>query len=124
MEYPPIGSLLYLEVVRPMVGNCLSSWNVTNAMRSRANTSLLSPKAKEELGRSCSRWRACIHQSFFAESIINPNAVLDPGAQELGYVGEDGESKMPDYNSVLTIKQVADLAAYLSSLQGEGQKPQ
>jgi len=56
---------------------------------------------------------------FFAESIINPNAVIDPDAKKLGYVGEDGKSKMPDYNSVLTIKQVADLAAYIASLKGE-----
>jgi len=27
------------------------------------------------------------------------------------------ESKMPDYNSVLTVKQVGDLAAYLASLK-------
>jgi hypothetical protein len=27
---------------------------------------------------------------FFVESIINPNAVIDPDAQKLGYVGEDG----------------------------------
>jgi mono/diheme cytochrome c family protein len=56
---------------------------------------------------------------FFAESIINPNAVIDPDAKKLGYVGEDGKSKMPDYNSVLTAKQVADLAAYIASLKGE-----
>jgi mono/diheme cytochrome c family protein len=55
---------------------------------------------------------------FFAESIINPNAVIDPDAQKLGYVGEDGKSKMPDYNSVLTVKQVVDLAAYIASLKG------
>ena len=54
---------------------------------------------------------------FFAESIINPNAVIDPDAKKLGYVGEDGKSKMPDYNSVLTVKQVADLAAYIASLK-------
>ncbi len=55
---------------------------------------------------------------FFAESIINPNAVIDPDAKKLGYVGEDGKSKMPDYNSVLTVKQVVDLAAYIASLKG------
>jgi mono/diheme cytochrome c family protein len=55
---------------------------------------------------------------FFAESIINPNAAIDPDAKKLGYVGEDGKSKMPDYNSVLTVKQVADLAAYIASLKG------
>ncbi len=59
---------------------------------------------------------------FFAESIINPNAVIDPDAKKLGYVGEDGKSKMPDYNSVLTIKQVVDLASYIASLKGP--KPQ
>jgi cytochrome c2 len=55
---------------------------------------------------------------FFAESIINPNAVIDPGAKKLDYVGEDGKSKMPDYNSVLTVKPVADLASYIASLKG------
>lgn len=55
---------------------------------------------------------------FFAESIINPNAVIDPKAKELGYIGEDGKSKMPDYSSVLTVKQVIDLATYLTSLKG------
>jgi len=59
---------------------------------------------------------------FFAESIINPNAVIDPDAKKLAYVGEDGKSKMPDYSSVLTTKQVIDLAAYLASLKGEAHK--
>ena len=56
---------------------------------------------------------------FFAESIINPNAVIDPKAKELGYVREDGKSKMPDYNDLLTVRQIADLTAYLASLKGE-----
>lgn len=38
---------------------------------------------------------------FFLESIINSNAVIDPKGKELGYLGEDGKSKMPDYTSVL-----------------------
>jgi mono/diheme cytochrome c family protein len=58
---------------------------------------------------------------FFAESIINPNAVIDPKANELGYIGEDGKSKMPDYIGALTVKQVADLAAYINSIKS--QKP-
>jgi len=62
---------------------------------------------------------AGMHPSeFFAESIINPNAVIDPDAKKLDYVGEDGNSKMPDYNSVLTVKQVTDLASYIASLKG------
>lgn len=59
---------------------------------------------------------------FFAESIINPNAVIDPKAKDLSYVGEDGKSKMPDYSDTLTIKQVTDLAAYLVSLKGQAGK--
>jgi len=56
---------------------------------------------------------------FFAESIINPNAVIDPKGKELGYLGEDGRSRMPAYNSLLTVQQVADLAAYLVSIKRE-----
>lgn len=54
---------------------------------------------------------------FYAESIINPNAFLDKQDKERGYLGTDGRSKMPDYNDLLTVKQVSDLAAYLSSLK-------
>jgi mono/diheme cytochrome c family protein len=54
---------------------------------------------------------------FFAESVITPNAVIDPNAKEKGYLGDDGKSKMPNYNDGLTVKQVADLAAYLTSLK-------
>ena len=56
---------------------------------------------------------------FFAESIINPNTVIDPKAKELGYIGEDGKSKMPDYSNILTVKQVADLASYVASLKAQ-----
>lgn len=59
---------------------------------------------------------------FFAESVMNPNAVMDADAKEKGYLGEDGKSKMPNYNDILTVKQVSDLAAYLASLKGGQQK--
>ncbi|HET8564462.1 MAG TPA: c-type cytochrome [Candidatus Binatia bacterium] len=55
---------------------------------------------------------------FLAESIINPNAVIEAEDKAKGYLGEDGKSKMPDYSDVLTVRQVADLAAYLASLKG------
>jgi len=55
---------------------------------------------------------------YFVESIINANAVTEPEDKEKGYLGEDDRSKMPDYNDILTVKQVADLAAYLISLKG------
>jgi len=57
---------------------------------------------------------------YFAESIINPNAVLTEGP---GHVGEDGRSKMPSYNEILTIEQLIDLVAYLKSLAREPTMP-
>ena len=54
---------------------------------------------------------------FFVESIINPNAVIDADAKELGHVGPDGRSKMPEFAEILTVKQVTDLATYLASLR-------
>lgn len=59
---------------------------------------------------------------FFAESIINPNAVIDADAKEQGHVGADGKSKMPDYSDAVTARQLTDLAAYLTSLKGDGPK--
>lgn len=59
---------------------------------------------------------------FFAESIINPNAVIDQKGKELSYLGDDGKSKMPDYSDVLTLRQITDLAAYLASLKGSEHK--
>ena len=57
---------------------------------------------------------------YFAESIINPNAVLTEGP---AYVGEDGRSKMPGNNEVLTLEQLIDLVAYLKSLVGQATMP-
>ena len=54
---------------------------------------------------------------YFAESVIDPNRVIYPGDKEKGYLGEDGKSKMPDYNELLTVRQVVDLATYLASLK-------
>jgi mono/diheme cytochrome c family protein len=50
---------------------------------------------------------------YFAESILNPDAVLVDGP---GYIGSDGRSIMPTYPD-LTAAQLADLVAYLKSLR-------
>jgi len=49
---------------------------------------------------------------YFAESIVNPDAVLVDGP---GYVGPDGHSIMPMYPD-MTLGQLADVVAYLTSL--------
>lgn len=49
---------------------------------------------------------------YFAESIVNPSAVLVEGP---GYIGGDGRSIMPTYPD-MTLAQLANLVAYLKSL--------
>ena len=51
---------------------------------------------------------------FFAESIINPSAVVE---RNRGYAAADGSSKMPSYGSVLTVQETIDLVAYLRQLR-------
>ena len=53
---------------------------------------------------------------YFAEAIINPNAVLVDGP---GYLGPDGRSVMPAYPD-MTLAQLANLVAYLTSLTTGG----
>jgi hypothetical protein len=50
---------------------------------------------------------------FFAESIINPGAVIE---RDRGYAAPDGSSKMPSYAESLTIQETIDLVAFLRQL--------
>jgi hypothetical protein len=53
--------------------------------------------------------------AYFAESILNPNAVVVLGP---GYTTADGLSIMPtEYVNLLTVRQLLDLVAYLQSLR-------
>jgi mono/diheme cytochrome c family protein len=52
---------------------------------------------------------------YFAQSILDPNAVVVAGP---GYVGRDGRSIMPDYRDSLTVAELVDLVAYIRSLGG------
>lgn len=54
---------------------------------------------------------------YFAEAIINPNALVEEGK---GYHAADGKSKMPSYNDLVTVQEVIDLVAYLKGLKGDG----
>jgi mono/diheme cytochrome c family protein len=51
---------------------------------------------------------------YFAESIINPGAVIE---QDRGYAAPDGSSKMPSYGESLTIQEAIDLVAFLRQLK-------
>jgi mono/diheme cytochrome c family protein len=54
---------------------------------------------------------------YFAESILDPNAVLLAGP---GWIGPDGRSIMPDFGDSLTVREFVDLVAYIKSLGGGG----
>ena len=70
------------------------------------------PDGGPTLGPELTNMGAHHPPSYFAESIVNPDAVLVNGP---GYIGPDGHSTMPEYPD-MTIQQVGDLVAYLSSL--------
>jgi mono/diheme cytochrome c family protein len=53
---------------------------------------------------------------YFAQSIVDPNAVIVAGS---GFTGPDGRSVMPDYRDSLTFTELVDLVAYLKSLGGD-----
>jgi hypothetical protein len=55
---------------------------------------------------------------YFAESIMNPNAVIL--TDEKGYTGQDGTSVMPDYSQSMTVRELVDLVAYLHRLREGG----
>jgi len=50
---------------------------------------------------------------YFVESIMNPNAVVEDR-----YRAEDGRSKMPSFNDIMTVEELIDLVAFLKSLGG------
>jgi hypothetical protein len=53
---------------------------------------------------------------YFAESIVNPNRVIVLGP---GYTGADSFSRMPSYAEAMTLKQLIDVVAYLTSLTAD-----
>jgi L-cysteine S-thiosulfotransferase len=68
----------------------------------------------DKVGPELSVMAAAHSPEYHAESIINPNAVIDKGK---GYEGPDGSSKMPSYNDDLTVQELLDLVAYLVGLK-------
>src|SRR5689334_8152396 len=54
---------------------------------------------------------------YFAESILNPNAVIVTAP---GFTGADGLSIMPDFRDSLSLAETIDLVAYIRSLTGGG----
>ncbi len=73
-------------------------------------------KASDKNGPALSRMGAHHPAEYFAESILDPNAVIIDAP---GFYGPDGRSTMPSYNDVLSLTQWVNLVAYLKSLTGD-----
>ncbi|MBT3435957.1 MAG: c-type cytochrome [Nitrospinaceae bacterium] len=53
---------------------------------------------------------------FFAESILNPNAQISFSRDK----SPEGNSKMPSYNEIMSLQELVDLSAFLTSLRPKG----
>ena len=72
------------------------------------------PSDKEKVGPELSVMGPLHEAEYFAEAIINPNAVIDKGK---GYQASDGTSKMPSFNDSLNVQELIDLVAFLTVLK-------
>jgi mono/diheme cytochrome c family protein len=78
------------------------------------------PTDKEKVGPELSVMGPLHDEAYFAESIINPSALIE---KSKGYAGPDGSSKMPSFNDSLTVQDVSDLVAYLRGLKPPAAAP-
>jgi cytochrome c1 len=78
------------------------------------------PTDKSTVGPELSTMGPLHDEGYFAESIINPGAVIEKGK---GYAGPDGSSRMPSFNESLTVQDVTDLVAYLRQLRAPAKAP-
>jgi cytochrome c1 len=72
------------------------------------------PTGGANLGPELAAMAGAHPPEFFAEAILNPGAVIDKGH---GYEAADGSSRMPQFNDSLTVQELIDLVAYLTSLK-------
>lgn len=71
------------------------------------------PSEPGKIGPELSQMGPLHDPEYFAEALINPSAVIEPGK---GYAAADGSSKMPSFNDSATVQEVVDLVAFLRSL--------
>src|SRR5262245_48784435 len=76
--------------------------------------------SRETLGPELSRMGPLHEAEYFAEAIVNPSAVIEPGR---GYEAADSSSKMASYNDSMTVQELIDLVAYLRALRPPAAPP-
>ncbi|MGB4781255.1 c-type cytochrome [Candidatus Methylomirabilis sp.] len=80
------------------------------------------PEAEQgDVGPALSGMGAMHSAEYFVETLIDPNAsvawrIKHHKAEDKGYLGADGTSKMPSYNDSMTVQQLIDVVAYMKSL--------
>jgi len=67
----------------------------------------------DAIGPELSQMASMHPLEYFAESIMNPSAVIEDR-----YRAADGRSKMPSFNDIMTVEELIDLVAFLKSLGG------
>jgi len=72
------------------------------------------PTEQGKVGPELASMGSLHEPAYFAEAIVNPNAVIEKGK---GYAAPDGSSKMPSFNDSMTVQEAVDLVAYLRSLK-------
>ena len=78
------------------------------------------PAPSGDLGPELSAMGPLHDAEYFAEAIINPDAVVEKGK---AYEARDGSSKMPSYNALVAVQEVIDLVAYLKGLKPPADAP-
>lgn len=72
------------------------------------------PTEKGKLGPELSQMGPLHEADYFVESLIHPSRLIEKGK---GYAAADGSSKMPSYNDSMTVQELIDLVAFLTSLK-------
>jgi mono/diheme cytochrome c family protein len=72
------------------------------------------PREPDKVGPELSVMGPLHEVDYFAESVLNPGAVIERGK---GYQAADGSSKMPSFNDSMTAQELIDLVAYLRALK-------
>jgi Cu/Ag efflux protein CusF len=92
-------------------GRSSKNLSVTTAIKYVAKISRLPTENAPEL----SQMGAMHPLEFFAESIMNPNAVVPKV-----YRQQDGTSPMTDFTEKMTVRELIDVSAYVASLRPKG----
>lgn len=78
------------------------------------------PAPSGDIGPELSAMGPLHDAEYFAEAIINPNAVIEKGK---AYEAADGSSKMPSYADLVTVQEAIDLVTYLKGLRPSADVP-